>query len=94
MIIKHFYTVWQLLKDERVKLSTKVVFILVSIGYAIAPVIPFMPLDDFFFIYIASLVFKHIASKQAGINTKQRTYYNKKKDKVRTIDVEGKIIDE
>ena len=95
MIFKHFYTVWQLIKDTRVKLSTKLIFILVSVGYALAPVIPFMPLDDFFFIYIASLVFRHIASKQAGIQSKSSTFYNTyKKDNAKTIDVEGKIIDE
>lgn len=93
MIFRHFYTVWKLLKDPRVKTFTKVVFVISAVGYAIAPVIPFMPLDDFLFIYIASLIFKHLANKQIGVN-KANSFYSKKGDNVKTIDVEGKIIDE
>jgi len=93
MIFRHFYTVWKLLKDPRVKTFTKVVFVISVVGYAIAPVIPFMPLDDFFFLYLASLIFKHFASKQIGMN-KTNSFNSKKSDNVKTIDVEGKIIDE
>ncbi|MFP4457443.1 MAG: hypothetical protein ACLFPS_07270 [Clostridia bacterium] len=92
MIFRHFYTVWELLKDPRVSTISKLVFIISSVGYFIAPVIPFMPLDDFLFIYIASLIFKHIASKQIGINKKTK-FYSKDKDNKNTIDVEGKIVE-
>lgn len=92
MIFRHFYAVWGLLKDPRVKTVSKLVFVITVIGYTIAPVIPFMPLDDFLFLYIASLIFKHVANKQIGIN-KKRTFYSKEKKDEKTIDVEGKIID-
>lgn len=93
MIIRHFVVVWRLLKDERVKLSTKVIFVLSVIVYTIAPLIPFMPLDDMLFFYIASLVFRYVANKQITVKT-GRKYNGKKKDYTQTIDVEGKIIDD
>lgn len=93
MIFRHFYTVWELLKNPRVKTFTKIVFVISVVGYAIAPVIPFMPLDDFFFFYIASLIFKYLANKQIGVN-KNNNFYSKDEENVNTIDVEGKIIEE
>jgi hypothetical protein len=90
MIINLLKQVWELLKDRRVKLSTKLIYVLSVTLYVIAPVIPFMPLDDFLVFLVGSYIFTRVAKKEAGYN---RDVVNKKRDKS-AIDIEGKIIEE
>ncbi len=90
MIIRFLKTIWELLKDKRVRLSTKLIYIF-SVGlYVIAPVVPYLPFDDLFVFIVGSLVFLKIARKEAGYS---KDSINKKRDKG-AIDVEGKIVED